>query len=92
VSATIDVKLLGEERDALRFEVKVKEGGTATRHEVSVRRADAERLAPAEAPAELVRRSFLFLLEREPKEAILGRFDLTVIGRYFPEWEEAIRR
>jgi hypothetical protein len=39
-----------------------------------------------------VRKSFLFLLEREPKESILRSFDLTVISRYFPEYEREITR
>jgi hypothetical protein len=30
---------------------------------------------------------FRFLLGREPKESILGRFDATAISRYFPEFE-----
>jgi hypothetical protein len=65
--------------------------GSRTRHEVRVLRADLERLAPgAEDPADLVRRSFEFLLEREPKEAILRSFDLPVIGRYFPDYERVI--
>jgi hypothetical protein len=34
----------------------------------------------------------VFLLEREPKESILGQFDLPVIGRYFPEYERDIRK
>ena len=45
-----------------------------------------------EPPEDLVRRSFVFLLAREPKESILGRFDLPLIGRYFPEYEREIRR
>ena len=36
--------------------------------------------------------SFAFLLEREPASSILGQFELTVIGRYFPEYEQEIRR
>jgi hypothetical protein len=49
------------------------------------------RLAPgAASPEDLVRRSFAFLLRREPKESILRRFDLPLIGRYFPEWEAEI--
>ena len=64
-----------------------------TQHEVRVRPADLERLAPgATDPADLVRRSFAFLLEREPPSSILRSFDLAVIGRYFPEYERAIRR
>jgi hypothetical protein len=62
-------------------------GGTST-HQVRVASRDLERLAPdATEPDDLVRRSFAFLLEREPKESILRSFDLPLIGRYFPEYE-----
>ena len=72
--------------------VSVDDGGSATTHEVAVSRADLARLAPgASDPEDLVRRSFEFLLEREPKESILRQFDLPVIGRYFPEYERTIR-
>jgi len=40
---------------------------------------------------ELVKKSFEFLLEREPKESILSRFNLRIIKQYFPEFEEEIR-
>jgi hypothetical protein len=30
------------------------------------------------------------LLDREPKESILRRFDVTVISRYFPEFEQEL--
>lgn len=42
--------------------------------------------------ADLVRASFAFLLEREPAGAILRRFSLDVIARYFPEYPAVIRR
>jgi hypothetical protein len=65
---------------------------SATGHRVSLATADLERLDPgAGDPTDLVRRSFAFLLEREPKESILRSFDLTVIGSYFPDWERRIR-
>jgi len=65
----------------------------ATHHEVIVSRdLLAELRAGAEAPDELVRDSFTFLLEREPRESIQRGFDLPLIGRYFPEWEAEIRR
>ena len=77
--------------DPYAFEVTVKEGGTETRHRVTLREADYERLSGGKASAEaLVRASFRFLLEREPKESILRSFDLTVIGRYFPAYERQI--
>jgi hypothetical protein len=73
--------------------VTVREGGSETRHAVRVERADLERLHPgARDPSELMRASFGFLLEREPKESILRRFRVTEIGRYFPEYEQEIRR
>ena len=73
--------------------MEVVDGGSATSHRVSVAAADLDRLDPGAAdPTDLVRRSFAFLLEREPKESILREFDLTVIGRYFPDWERRIRR
>ena len=40
---------------------------------------------------ELIKKSFEFLLEREPKESILFRFNLRIIKQYFPEFEEEIR-
>ena len=68
-------------------------GASTTHHEVTVARADLERLAPgAKDPIELVRRSFEFLLQREDPRSILQAFALPVIGRYFPEYEATIRR
>jgi len=43
------------------------------------------------AKEELIKKSFEFLLEREPKEFILSRFNLRIINQYFPEFEEEIR-
>ena len=72
-------------------EVVVTGGGSSTRHEVTLSRDDYERLAGGKAsPERLVEASFAFLLEREPKESILSRFDLPVIGRYFPDYERVI--
>jgi len=60
-------------------------------HEVTVRRAFLDSVAPAATPQEVVHASFEFLLDREPPSAILRRFDLAVIGRYFPEYEEEMK-
>lgn len=40
---------------------------------------------------DLVRRSFEFLLDREPAGSILRRFNLPVIETYFPEYDELFR-
>jgi hypothetical protein len=73
--------------------VTVGDDPGATHHEVEVGVADLERLAPdAKDPEALVRAAFAFLLTREPRESILRRFELPVIGRYFPEWEQEVVR
>ncbi len=78
---------------AYEVQVTVSERGNETRHRVNLSKADYERLAGDRAsPEDLVRESFRFLLEREPKESILRSFDLTVIGRYFPEYEREIKK
>jgi hypothetical protein len=86
--AKIEVEKIGEEE----FQVRVTEGKGQTSHRVTLKKADYDRIAGKVEPAELVRRSFEFLLENEPKESILTRFDLTVISRYFPDFEREIQR
>ena len=79
-------------RDCWRCAVTVVDERGHSDHEVTVRRADLDRYAPgATEPTDLVRRSLAFLLEREPKESILGSFELPVIERYFPDYPTAIR-
>jgi hypothetical protein len=55
-----------------------------------VQPADLQRWGRGQTPEELVRRSFEFLLDRESKESILREFDLSVIQRYFPEYDQAM--
>lgn len=89
MAAKIEVEQAGEGD----FRVRVIEGKTETSHRVTLKPEDYERLAGGKVePRELVRRSFEFLLENEPKESILARFDLSVIGRYFPQFEREIKR
>ncbi|MGA8873719.1 MAG: hypothetical protein WA434_13040 [Candidatus Acidiferrales bacterium] len=89
MAAKIEVEQIGEGD----FRARVIEGETETSHRVTLKAEDCERLAKGKAePLELVRRSFEFLLENEPKESILARFDLSVIARYFPQFEHEIKR
>lgn len=72
--------------------VTVDDSSSSREFEVAVSAAELARFDPAAAdPTSLVRRSFEFLLAREPKESILRSFGLSVIGRYFPEYEREIR-
>ena len=88
----IEVRRTGE-GDPLAFEVIVREGEGETRHEVTMSRATCERLTAGEhTPERCIEAAFRFLLDREPKESILRRFDVTVISRYFPEFEQALPR
>ena len=80
------------EGDGWRCEVTVQEGGTHTGHTVRVSRADLDRWGRGGNVDDLVRRSFEFLLEREPATSILRTFDLSVIERYFPEFDHHFRR
>lgn len=69
------------------------ERGTST-HDVTVATEEATDLAAAVDQSDverLVYETIAFLLEREPKESILRAFDLTVVGRYFPEFDAEIR-
>ena len=81
-----------ERNGGYTFRVTVRERGSETHHRITLREVDYQRLSSGgEATAEeLVTESFRFLLERESKESILGSFDLTLIGRYFPEFEREI--
>jgi hypothetical protein len=73
--------------------VTIADERSTSSHTVAVSDEDLGRYGSGdEEPTNLVRRSFAFLLAREPKEAILHSFDLPVIGRYFPEFERLITR
>ena len=76
-------------------EVEVDHGGEHTRHTVTVSPRDLARWGTGdhkEDVEDLVARSFDFLLEREPPGSILQRFDLSVIQRYFADYDQQFRR
>jgi hypothetical protein len=74
------------------FRVDVRSARTTTTHMVEVPPGMADELGWGKAAeADLVRESFVFLLEREPPTSILRNFNLDVIARYFPEYPTAIR-
>lgn len=88
----IEVKRTGED-DPLEFEVTVRVGKGETRHHVTIARETCERLtAGTHTPERCIEAAFQFLLDREPKESILRRFDVTAISRYFPEFERELPR
>jgi hypothetical protein len=76
--------------DDRTYRVTVSETDGSTTHEVTVDPADLSRIGGTADAPDLVSASFRFLLDREPKESILSRFNLSVIARYFPEYESRI--
>jgi hypothetical protein len=67
-------------------------GARTTEHRVRVSEAEVKRFGGGRTVEELLRASFEFLLERESNNSILSSFELSVIGRYFPEYEREIVR
>jgi hypothetical protein len=77
--------------DPLTFCVVVRGHGSETRHEIKLSRADYDRLTVGRhTPEQCIDAAFRFLLDREPKEAILAAFDIALIARYFPEFEREL--
>ncbi|MGB7293896.1 MAG: hypothetical protein WBD99_17140 [Thermodesulfobacteriota bacterium] len=78
--------------DDIVFRVEVKEGDSKSEHLVEVTHDYYNFLTERKiAMEELVQKSFDFLLEREPKESILRKFNLKKISYYFPEYEKRIK-
>ena len=74
--------------DPMGFAVTVREPNGETSHQVSMSRQTWQRLCGGRYPPErCIDAAFRFLLDHEPKESILGRFDVTLIARYFPSFE-----
>ena len=64
----------------------------ASEHSIQVDRVTLDDLAPGRTPEDLVRASFTFLLEREPPESIMRSFELPIIGRFFADYPDQMRR
>ena len=84
--ARIEVK----QKDTETFEVTIRKTTTTT-HLVTLTQDYYQKLTESRiSPETLIEKSFEFLLERESNTMILSRFDLPVIGDYFPEYEKNI--
>ncbi len=79
------------EIDTNTYEVTVSAQAT-TMHSVTVQADYALKLTNGRiSNIELLKKSFEFLLQRESNTSILRSFDLSVISRYFPEFEREIK-
>ncbi len=71
--------------------VRVVQDGRRSAHRVMVTPEDLARYGASDVK-DLVQRSFVFLLGREPNTSILPAFAITEIERYFPEFRSTIGR
>ena len=79
-----------KQKETESYEVTVREATTTT-HMVTVSQDYYQKLTGGKiTPETLIEKSFEFLLERESNTMILSRFDLPVIGNYFPEYEKTM--
>ncbi|HSI25215.1 MAG TPA: hypothetical protein VK952_06295 [Methylotenera sp.] len=79
------------ETDTNTYQVTVT-AQTTTMHLVTVQADYAQKLTNGRiGNTELLKKSFEFLLQRESNTSILRSFDLSVISRYFPEFEREIK-
>ena len=84
-----DIRIV--EIDSSTYQVTVVAQTTSV-HTVTVQADYAQQLVSGGiSHAELIKKSFDFLLQREPNTSILRSFDLSVISRYFPEFEREIK-
>ena len=80
-----------EKQDENTFRVTVEESGSSSTHTVTLDDKYHKKLTGGVISKEdLIKKSFEFLLERESKESIMSKFDLTIINKFFPEYESFI--
>jgi hypothetical protein len=95
VRGMVDVNVKTEEDSprGWRFEVELSENGTRKSYDVTLSWSDYDLWSHGQfAPERVVKAAFKFLLEREPMDAILAKFDCAVIRRYFPEVDRELAK
>ncbi len=83
---TIHIDREVEAHQGWRYEVRLTLGEVGLHYEVTLSWAEHDLWSHGRVPPEkVVRAAMKFLLQREPAEAIMSKFDCAVIRRYFPE-------
>lgn len=74
-----------------QYEVAVEDAGETYHFEVKLSWVDYDLWSHGRvAPERVVRAAFEFLLQNEPVDAILQRFDCSIIRRYFPHVDQEL--
>ena len=83
----IVVSKSAEDEAKFTFEVELTDKSDSSSHKVTLYKKHYKSLGTETSPTDIIRKSFEFLLKREPKESILGEFDIQLISDFFPEFE-----
>ena len=77
--------------DENTFDVTIDEEGSKATKTVTLDDKYHKKITGGIIPKEeVIKKSFEFLLDKEPKESIMSRFDLRDIVKFFPEFESYI--
>ena len=89
----IMVTEMNQRDDGWTFLVEFGHGDGMIEYSVEVDKVYWTRLTSRKIePSELVRLTFKFLLDKEQKEVILKKFNLSDVAGFFPMYENEIRR
>jgi hypothetical protein len=83
--ATITVRRIDDGTFAVALE-----GSMTTTHTVTADAETISRIGGGFDAETVIEATFRFLLDREPQQLILGRFDLPVIASYFSDYPDKI--
>ena len=77
--------------DPLIFRVTITDDDGETHHRITMSNNTYNEIFNISCtPVQCIEAALRFLLDREPKEAMLSNFDITVIPGYFPEFRREI--
>ncbi len=80
-----------DQKDENTFEVTIEEEGSKSTKTVTLDDKYHKKTTGGIIPKEeTIKKSIEFLLEREPKESIMSKFNLKDIVKFFPEFESYI--
>lgn len=90
--SNIKVEQKSESNGRWTFTVQIGQGKDITQHTITLSDSYYQKLCSGQIePSELVRKSFEFLLRKEPRESILTQFDLPLIQHYFSDYEVSVK-
>jgi hypothetical protein len=84
---------IGQDKNSWTFMVEIGRGDGLNEYMVILDREYWTRLTNRRVePEELVKVTFHFLLEKEPKELILKKFNISDVQGHFPGYEIEVKR